>query len=108
AGHRQLPRSLVYTIMAHQKELLSVFSRSYERILLLFCSFGNPFSDFVGVNDPRVAPTMDVRGSGTMDVRGSGLLTFLMRHNTMGKREWYQNRYMAYTPNKSKGLRKID
>src|SRR5207244_9406770 len=50
AGHRQLPRSLVYTIMAHQKELLSVFSRSYERILLLFCSFGNPFSDFVGVN----------------------------------------------------------
>src|SRR5216683_1388730 len=50
AGHRQLPRLFVCAIMGHQKELLSALQRSFERIVLLFCSFGNPLSYFVGVN----------------------------------------------------------
>src|SRR2546429_9657719 len=57
AGHGQLPRSLVCAIMAHQKDLLSALQRSCERILLLFCSFGNPLSHFVGVNATTLAPT---------------------------------------------------
>src|SRR6266567_5409696 len=36
--------------MGHQKELLSGFSRCFERIFLLLFSFDNPFSHFVGVN----------------------------------------------------------
>src|SRR5258708_5376066 len=36
--------------MGHEKDLLSALQRSFERIFLLFCSFGNPLSDFVGVN----------------------------------------------------------
>src|SRR6266851_9272919 len=50
AGHRQLPRLFVCAIMGHEKELLSALQRSFERIVLLFCSFGNPLSYFVGVN----------------------------------------------------------
>src|SRR5258708_39419415 len=49
-GHWQLPRSLVCAIMGHQKDLLSVLPRSFERIVLLFFLFGNPLSYFVGVN----------------------------------------------------------
>src|SRR5437588_12755987 len=49
-GHWQLSHSLVCAIMGHQKDLLSVLPRSCERIVLLFFSFGNPLSDFVGVN----------------------------------------------------------
>jgi len=36
--------------MGHQKDLLSGFSRCFERIFLLLFSFDNPFSHFVGVN----------------------------------------------------------
>src|SRR6266704_2880566 len=41
--------------MGHQKELLSGFSRCFERIFLLLFSFDNPFSHFVGVNALAVA-----------------------------------------------------
>src|SRR6266404_4105375 len=50
AGDWQLPRFLVCAIMGHQKDLLSVLPRSFERIVLLFFPFGNLLSYFVGVN----------------------------------------------------------
>src|SRR5260370_21420492 len=56
AGHRQLPRLFVCAIMGHEKELLSALQRSFERIVLLFCSFGNPLSYFVGVNGHQGRP----------------------------------------------------
>jgi len=42
AGHRQLPRLFVCAIMGHQKELLSVWQRSCERIILLFLLLWQP------------------------------------------------------------------
>src|SRR6266567_5745435 len=42
--------------MGHQKELLSGFSRCFERIFLLLFSFDNPFSHFVGVNAHHPRP----------------------------------------------------
>src|SRR5216683_1246056 len=73
AGHRQLPRLFVCAIMGHQKELLSALQRSFERIVLLFCSFGNPPSYFVGVNGlhPRPYAGDDVGGDGGGDGGGN-------------------------------------
>jgi hypothetical protein len=46
--------------MAHMKELLSLWQNSCERIVLLFCSSGNPLSDFVGVNGQVHRPYADI------------------------------------------------
>src|SRR5260370_38683236 len=54
--NRQGPRVSRCAIMGHEKDLLSALQRSFERIFLLFCSFGNPLSDFVGVNASHPRP----------------------------------------------------
>src|SRR5258708_24021475 len=54
--NRQGPRVSRCAIMGHEKDLLSALQRSFERIFLLFCSFGNPLSDFVGVNGNACHP----------------------------------------------------
>src|SRR5260370_14518746 len=61
--NRQGPRVSRCAIMGHEKDLLSALQRSFERIFLLFCSFGNPLSDFVGVNELTPPPTFELQYS---------------------------------------------
>src|SRR6266571_1209919 len=61
--------------MGHQKELLSGFSRCFERIFLLLFSFDNPFSHFVGVNGvggPLWSPALPFYPSCPSICRGEG------------------------------------
>src|SRR5713226_3257422 len=93
AGHRQLPRLFVCAIMGHQKELLSALQRSFERIVLLFCSFGNPLSYFVGVNG-----AVGWRWSGPLWSPGGGGVSAFPLHVSTGNRTRATIKALPATP----------
>ncbi|OLB63343.1 MAG: hypothetical protein AUH94_03700 [Ktedonobacter sp. 13_2_20CM_2_54_8] len=62
--------------------------RSFERIVLLFFSFGNPLSHFVGVNAARVAPTMDGMGQATKPVESSEAVRATLKYRSTRPCSW--------------------